>query len=308
MDGGRGAGPAGELAAGTASGSGAALEPGVTPGVNGAGRRGNPPATGRGRRGPAAPGDGRGRPRRRGPVRWKVAFFVLSAVGVVAAAAWALLGSRFLVVRSIQVAGTRLVSKSEVVAVARVPIGLPLARLDTAAIARRVERIPQVASAQVTRRWPEGVLIVVRERTPVFAVPAGHRFDLVDASGVLVRQALKPPRGMPLFLPAGPPRANPILRVAPAVPLFTAGGLPPGNAGLRAAAAVLRALPARIARDVTSMTAPGDQAVTLHLAHDITVVWGNSDQAARKARELAILLRTRAHYYDVSAPGSAVTG
>ena len=92
------------------------------------------------------------------------------------------------------------------------------------------------------------------------------------------------------------------------MPVFIPSGPLPGNPGLRAAAAVLRGLPAGIARGVRSVTAPSDQAVTLHLARGITVVWGNSGQQARKARELGILLRTRARYYDVSAPGSAVTG
>jgi len=39
----------------------------------------------------------------------------------------------------------------------------------------------------------------------------------------------------------------------------------------------------------------------------VTVLWGGTDQAAAKAQELAILLRTHARYYDVSAPGTALT-
>src|SRR5262249_46026494 len=151
--------------------------------------------------------------------------------------AWALLGSRLLVVRSVQVTGNHLVSKAEVVAAAQIPAGLPLARVNTAAAAHRVERIAQVASAQVTRRGPDRILISVRERTPSFAapvqprllagprLPAAQGFDLVDNSGVVVRQVMKQPPGMPLFVPSGPL---------------------PGNPGLRAAAAVFRGLPAGI--------------------------------------------------------------
>jgi cell division protein FtsQ len=47
--------------------------------------------------------------------------------------------------------------------------------------------------------------------------------------------------------------------------------------------------------------------VTLYLAGGQTVVWGGPDSAGVKARELAILMRNPARYYDVSAPGTVVT-
>jgi hypothetical protein len=47
--------------------------------------------------------------------------------------------------------------------------------------------------------------------------------------------------------------------------------------------------------------------VTLRLAGGVTVLWGAADHAQAKAEELALLLPTHASYYDVSAPGTAVT-
>ena len=49
---------------------------------------------------------------------------------------------------------------------ADIPAGLPLIRVNAAAVAHRVEQIRQVQSAQVTREWPDKVLISVTERTP----------------------------------------------------------------------------------------------------------------------------------------------
>ena len=40
----------------------------------------------------------------------------------------------------------------------------------------------------------------------------------------------------------------------------------------------------------------------------MSVKWGNAGRAAAKASEMAVLLRTRAGYYDVSDPSTAVTG
>ena len=48
--------------------------------------------------------------------------------------------------------------------------------------------------------------------------------------------------------------------------------------------------------------------MTLDLRGGITVLWGGADRPAPKAAELAILMRTRASYYDLSDPGTAVTG
>ena len=38
----------------------------------------------------------------------------------------------------------------------------------------------------------------------------------------------------------------------------------------------------------------------------MTVLWGGTDRAAAKAGELAVLMRSRMSYYDVSAPGSVL--
>jgi len=64
-------------------------------------------------------------------------------------------------------------------------------------------------------------------------------------------------------------------------------------------------LPAGLRRAVRSVTAPSPDQVTLHLAGGITVLWGGTDRAAAKARELTALMQTHLRYYDVSAPGSA---
>jgi len=200
---------------------------------------------------------------------------------------WVLYDSRLLVVRSIQVTGTHLVPKSEVLAAAGIPEGLPLMRVNTGAVASRVDRITQVQSAQVTRSWPDRVVITVQERKAALAVPVTGGFDLVDPSGVVVRQVTKQPRRLPRFVPAGPL---------------------PGNPGVRAAANVLRELPRALAGRVTSLTAATPDAVTLHLSGGLTVDWGSPSLAAQKARVLAILMRTHARSYDVSAPGSATTG
>jgi cell division protein FtsQ len=236
---------------------------------------------------PAARPRGRLRGRRG---RWLALLIVLAVLGLVGGIAWALLGSRLFVVRSVVVTGTHLVPSSEVLAVAGVRPGTPLIRVNTAQVAARVETIRQVQSVQVTKSWPDRVVIAVKERTPALAVAApGGGFDLVDADGVLVRWAARRPRGLPLYLTTA---AVTSLR---------------GDPDVAASAAVLGELPARLRSWVRSVTAPGPDQVTLRLVGGVTVLWGGTDRAAAKAEELALLMRTHARYYDVSAPGTAVT-
>jgi cell division protein FtsQ len=228
---------------------------------------------------------------RRAGGHWKAAFFVLTGAAILAIAVWALLGSSLLVVRSVSVTGSGTVPAAEVIRAADIAPGTPLSRVDTAAVARRVEGITQIQSARVSKHWPDSIAIAVTDRTPALAVASQAGFALIDKFGVAVsRQARRPP-GMVLLTPAPPALAS--LRGSPAV---------------MAAVTVLGQLPPQVRPLVTAVTAASPDAVTLHLRGGITVVWGGTDRAGAKAAELRILMSTRATFYDLSDPSTAVTG
>jgi cell division protein FtsQ len=219
---------------------------------------------------------------------WRVAFFGLLAAGVVAAAGWAVFGHSLLVVRHVVVTGAnRLVPAAAVRQAAAIRLGTPLAEVDTEAIAHRVEGIAPVALAHVSRSWPDTIVIAVTDRVAALAVADTGKYELIDADGVTVRLSVHKPKGMPLL--KSPP---PVLR---------------GDPAIRAAVAVLAELPAALRGQVSSVSAPGAESVTLHLSDGITIRWGGTGQASRKAAELALLLRKHARYYDVSDPATAVT-
>lgn len=240
----------------------------------------------------AGPATGRGRRRPRS--RWRAAFFALAGLVIVIGTGWALLGDRVLVVRSVSVTGTHLLTPAQVTAAADVRIGTPLLRVDTGAVTRRVEAIRQVASATVTKDWPDQLVIAVTERVPVMAVRmAGGGYDLVDQTGVIVRFAQARPAAVPLLKTSLPGTA---LR---------------GSTEVAVAADVLAELDPWLARQVTAVqavrVAAGTEQVTLDLHDGKTVRWGAPGNAAQKNRELAILLPGSAHQIDVSVPGNVVT-
>ena len=242
-------------------------------------------------RGPASRPRGAGPgPSARPARKWKAAVFALAALAILAGTVWALLGSSLLVARSVTVTGNHSVPRAEVIRAAGIAPGTPLIRINTAAVARRVERIAQIQSAQVSRHWPDSVVIAVRERTPVLAAASGDGFALIDRFGVVVSHVAKRPPGMTLLVSASNLAA---LRGSPAV---------------QAVVTVLRQLPPQLRRLVRAVAAPSANAVTLDLRNKITVLWGGTDRPAAKATELAILMRTGASFYNLSDPGTAVTG
>jgi cell division protein FtsQ len=222
----------------------------------------------------------------------------VAVIAIVATVAWVLYGSRLLVVRSVQVVGSgrsvqvvgsgRSVSAAQVLAAARVQKGVPLIRVNTGAIARRVEQLRQVQYAQVSKDWPATVVIKVQPRIPVFAVRAPDGYALVDRFDVSVRDVQRRPSGLPL-LTAG------------------TGGAVPGSSAARAAAVVLAELPRRLIPEVRTVAAPNSSDVSVTLAGGVVIVWGDTGRASQKARELTVLMRSRARFYDVSGPGTAVT-
>jgi cell division protein FtsQ len=295
-----GAGPAKRAASG---GTGAAHRDGSRrgpPDEPGSGRRDGPEGGPHGgssdsRGGQAdGPQSGSGKAARRPHSPWKVALVVLLIAAALGAAGLVLAGSRLFVVREVEVRGERLVSRERVLAAARVSLGEPLVRVDTAAVRRRVASITEVESATVVRAWPAALRITVRERTPIVIAKRDGRYLHIDRYGVTVRAAEQPSAEPP----AGPPR-------------LVVDDPRRGDPATRAALAVLPTLPRDITVRLTAIEARTPESVTLRLRDGPTVVWGAPERAPEKLRALRTLLwspkAARAKEIDVSSPEVVAT-
>jgi len=143
---------------------------------------------------------GRGR-RRRGHGRLarvaRVTGLVVLALSTVAGAAftvhWLSTSPRFTVAR-IDVDGASRVDADRVRSAAAIPSDANLWRLDPSSVAARVAALPEIRRAEVIRRFPNRVVILVEERRPFTLVHAG-RLHWLDEEGRLlgeVPQAVAP--------------------------------------------------------------------------------------------------------------------
>jgi cell division protein FtsQ len=195
--------------------------------------------------------------------------------------AWVLLGSSMLSVRRVDVTGSTLVSPDQVRAVAAVPLGTPLARVDTAAVGARVKALPSVAGVDVRRSWPSTLVIAVTERQPLAVVASGQRFVELDASGVAFASVPARPSGLPLLVVAAPGPADPATR-----------------AGLT----VIAALTPPLRAVVKQVVADSPTSIQLDLTDGRLIVWGDASQSVKKAQVATALLGRASTRIDVSAP------
>jgi cell division protein FtsQ len=217
---------------------------------------------------------------------WRKILVVVLVLGVLVAAGWLVFFSSVLAVNGVQVTGTRVLAPGVVRGAASVPTGVPLATVDLDAITARVDRLPAVKSVDVSRAWPDKVRIDVTERRAVAVVEpqSGGLSRAVDADGVQFRHFARPPHRLP------------VIRTGAHV----------GAAAITEAARVAGSMPPGLARKVAFVEVRTVDTITLVMHSGTMVRWGSADGSVDKARVLAVLLRQKASFYDVSVPGQPI--
>ena len=204
-----------------------------------------------------------------------------AGIAVLGLLAWIVFGSPVFGVARITVRGAGFVGEDRVRAAAGVPIGTPLATVDTAAVAARVEHILAIAHADVSRDFPSTLVITVRLRTPMAAVPVDGGYALLDATGVAYRTVTTRPSGLALIIVATPGPDDP----------STTGAL-----------AVLASLPEGLRTPLVRIAAQTPARIQLMLTGDRVIIWGDATDNQAKATVALSLLNGDGTVIDVSAP------
>lgn len=219
--------------------------------------------------------------------------------GALVAGGLLLLHSPVFGARAIKVTGSVHTPPSRIIAVAGLASHPPLIDVDPGRTAARVERLPWVKRATVSRHWPDGLSIVVTERTPVAAVAAAGktgRWLVVDGAGRVVETVTSPPAALiQLTLPSPPTSraawlgrdAGPALRVA-------------------------SSLPRAFSAQVTQVTGALDGTVTLALGVPVRVSLGSPVDLSKKYEDVAAILAgaplQAGNVIDVTVPDAPTVG
>ena len=143
-------------------------------------------------------------------VRWPRLILVGATLAIASLAAMvALLNSPLLDIKTIEVEGADVVSAASVKQLVGLQ-GQHVMLADLEAAQRRVEALPMVKQASVARDWPNGLRVVIVERTPWGRWRADDTVWAIDAEGVILEGA-------------APPFNGPIVTQVSALPAISAG-------------------------------------------------------------------------------------
>ncbi|WP_154793668.1 cell division protein FtsQ/DivIB [Occultella kanbiaonis] len=228
-------------------------------------------------------------------LRWRTMAWIGAAVLVAAALGWLVLYSPVLALAEdeITITGTtEIVTDAQVREVVQAQAGVPLARLDTGAMANGIESLTGVLDVRISRVWPSGVEVAVEPRVPVASVAAdGGGFALLDAEGVELAHTEAPTEALPVIT----------------VPLGEEGTA----VSLQAVLTVLSQLPPDLLAQVADAGAQTPNQVRFTLTDGAEVIWGSADDGDLKVAVLTTLRSVPAAVppavYDISAPLSPIT-
>jgi cell division protein FtsQ len=204
---------------------------------------------------------------------------IVSVIGVIliAAVALALLYSPLFAARTIQVSGSRYLSKSQILAIANLSDSTPLLDVNPGGITNLLERSPWIEKAAVSVSWPAKVVIRVKEATPIGVVHLSNGSDAtVGSNGKILTGSPATSSGLQFILPQKPSLTN--------------SGLNHLSSLLSPEVAVVNTMPASLAGDISSVADSGGSGIRLMLRNGTEVVFGNSFNLREKWIALATIM------------------
>jgi cell division protein FtsQ len=217
----------------------------------------------------------------------------LLAAALVATAGFGITHSWLLAVHHVEVTGTAHTSREEVIAAAGIGDGDLMIDIHPGRLVARLDGLPWVASAAVSRHWPTTVQIRITERVPAALIPSQPGLmAVIDGTGRV--------------LAVGPAPSGPALGATPAAAarrLPTILGLEPagrpgswlGDDGrLQGALALIAAVaadgPPSLRDRISTVSVAQDGQLSATLTPSVTVHLGPPDQLDSKLLALRALL------------------
>lgn len=191
---------------------------------------------------------------------------------VILLAGWGILRSPLMAVHTVEVTGSSHVTKEDVRRATGVGPGRAMIDVRPGDAGQRLEALPWVATATVSRHWPTDIAITVTERRPVAQIGKDRSWVLIDHSGRVLERRTARSVGLPVLqgLTAGAPGSN-VKRSAPLL-------------------AAVAAMPRSLSDDVAQFGYSSKGALALTLAGDGVVTLGRPDGLSEKFASLTTML------------------
>lgn len=229
----------------------------------------------------------RDRKRRR---RWWLRITIgVVVVALAAGLVWLVGYSTVLSVRAVEVTGIEESAEGDVREAARIPMGRPLIRVDTAGAAERIEQIDRVESVEVKRSWPRTVRIEVTERTPVGFIESGSGYGIFDGFGIEFDQVDDAPADLVRVDYSAAPEDRPevLAEVAAVIDVVQGNG--------------------DLFDDLERIEVSGRDSIDLLLDDGTRVRWGSAENSDDKLQVFEVLRQQPASVYDVTTPHRPTT-
>ena len=223
--------------------------------------------------------------------RWVRIFVGVLAIAALAALVWLVWFSSVLAVRDVEVSGRVTLKQEQVLRVAQVPLGRPIARVDVGANEQRVSALDRVDTVEVGRSWPHAISISIVERKSVVWARVDGQIRGIDRNGIAFRSYSSPPKGL----------------LEATIDVTDARSRLQTSESLASVVSLIGRKDPGLRQQVESVTAASKDSIELTLTKGRTVVWGSKDNGRRKLQVLTPLLGIQASRYDVSAPDQPTT-
>lgn len=211
------------------------------------------------------------------------------AVVVLALVAWVALASPLFALRmsEIRVSGSGgQLSPASVAKVIGDQEGRSLLLIDVAKQAKRVDKaFVRVRSVTIEREWPRGLNVMVTMRVPVAVLKTAKGYQILDGDAVVLETRSSQPAGLAVIESSGKINSVQVQSITTA----------------------MGALDESVRSQVVSASATESGYVSFKLSSGASVIWGDNDRPALKARVLKTLLSIQASVYDVSYPLNPTT-
>ena len=211
------------------------------------------------------------------------------AVVAAALVAWVALASPLFALRmsEIRVSGSGgQLSPASVTKVIGDQEGRSLLLIDVAKQAKRVDKaFVRVRSVTIEREWPRGLNVMVTMRVPVAVLKTATGYQILDGDAVVLETRSSQPAGLAVIESSGKINSVQVQSITTA----------------------MGALDESVRSQVVSASATESGYVSFKLSSGASVIWGDNDRPALKARVLKTLLSIQASVYDVSYPLNPTT-